>query len=153
MTYDEWRAKHPVAAAELVECFTDVVDPPGAQDKSEAWAQQRARFRIAQGGAMAWRNNVGALKDERGVPVRYGLANESKAVNDKLKSSDLILAIPRRITRQDVGTTLAQFGSVECKPPGWRYTGTPRERAQLAWLTLIRRLGGFATFSTGEVDL
>jgi hypothetical protein len=52
-----------------------------------------------------------------------------------------------------VGHTIAQFGSVEAKRPGWRYTGTPKEVAQAAWLALIVRLGGYATFSTGEFEL
>ena len=153
--YQEWAIRHPLAAAELQEMHTNLpwTVVPEAQGKSEAWAQQQVRLACAQQGAMSWRNNVGALKDTRGVPVRYGLANDSTAVNKEIKSSDLILAIPRDITAADVGSTIAQFGSVECKMPGWTYKGTPRERAQLAWLTLIRRLGGFATFSTGELEL
>ena len=45
-----------------------------------------------------WRNNVGVLKDERGVPIRFGLANTSKAVNGELKSGDLIGIRPVLIT-------------------------------------------------------
>lgn len=158
MTFTEWEQRHPEAAADLARCFLPTAPPP-APEKSEAWAQQQVRLQAARVGAFAWRNNVGATPARCGDcgaaqrPIRYGLANDSAQLNARLKSSDLILAIPRQITRADVGTTLAQFGAVECKAPGWGYTATERERAQLAWLTLIRRLGGMATFSTGVLEL
>jgi hypothetical protein len=153
VTFDEWSRAHPAAAADLARVFEAPPIVPTSDTLSEAWAQQHARMDIARQGAAAWRNNVGALLDSRGVPVRYGLCNDSAVLNEKMKSSDLILCIPRVITREHVGTTIAQFGSVETKRPGWTYTATPRERAQLAWMTLIRRLGGFAQFSTGKVEL
>lgn len=165
MTYEQWAGQYPQAAAALAQVLTaaDVV-PEGANGKSEAWAQQNARMSIARyqaGGvhAMSWRNNVGATPakcDECGAPqrpVRYGLANDSAKMNEKIKSSDLILAIPRIIQPQDVGTLIAQFGSVETKRPGWHFTGRGREAGQAAWLSLVKRLGGFAAFSTGDVKL
>lgn len=159
MTFDEWTARHPQAAADLAQCFTPDVVAQDVVSRSEAWAQQQVRLRAARAGAFAWRNNVGATParcpdcNEPQRPIRYGLANDSAKLNARLKSSDLILAIPRRITAADVGSTLAQFGAVECKAPGWTYTGNERERAQLAWLTLVRRIGGLAMFSTGDIEL
>lgn len=161
MTYDQWAIRHPAAAAELAGILTAAAqtDPDDGAGKSEAWAQQRARLQIAHGGALSWRNNVGATPSrcpscgERQQPVRYGLANDSAAMNSKVKSADLILAIPRVIQPQDVGRTIAQFGSLECKPPGWRFTGRGRESAQAAWAALINRIGGYASFTTGEVTL
>jgi hypothetical protein len=152
LTYDQWEAQYPQAAAALQEVFAPDASPvsPGP---SEAWAQQQVRMELARQGAMSWRNNVGALPDSRGVPVRFGLANDSEQLNKRIKSSDLILCIPRVVTPGMVGKTIGQFGSVECKAPGWKYTGTERERAQKAWLTLIGGMGGFATFSTGKVNL
>ena len=128
-------------------------------NKSEAWAQQQIRFKAAHVGAMAWRNNVGATParcpdcGEKQRPVRYGLANDSAKLNKNIKSSDLILAIPRQITPAMVGTTVAQFGSIEAKRPGWRFSGTEREQAQAAWHVLVQQLGGFAGFSTGDLEL
>jgi hypothetical protein len=159
--YVEWQTRHPLAAAELHQILGAIpwLAAEGAEGKSEAWAQQHARLGIAQQGAMAWRNNVGATPARCkacGVeqqPVRYGLANDSQKLNAKIKSSDLILAIPRVITPAMVGHTIAQFGAVESKRPGWTYKGTEREVAQLAWLELIAKMGGFATFSMGEVKL
>ena len=161
MNYAQWQAKHPRAAAELFGMIRDMPWPaPGdVSEKSEAWAQQQIRFKVAQLGGMAWRNNVGATPakcpdcGEKQRPVRYGLANDSPRLNERIKSSDLIAAIPRRITPDMVGTTIAQFGTIEAKHPGWKYAGTEREQAQAAWLALISKLGGFATFSTGDIEL
>ena len=161
MTYAEWEAKHPQAAAELfgVICAAPWPAPAEVDEKSEAWAQQQDRFKFAEAGGMAWRNNVGATPakcEECGAkqrPVRYGLANDSHRLNERIKSSDLIGAIPRLITPAMVGTTVAQFAAVETKRPGWRYTGTEHEQGQAAWLALISKIGGFATFSTGALEL
>jgi len=170
ITYEQWAARHPQAAAELNQMLGAVAWPPldvAVTNKSEAWAQQRARLNISHAGSMAWRNNVGATPAKvpvvcpkcnfkhtvKQAPIRYGLANDSQKLNAQIKSSDLILAIPRVITLAMVGTTIAQFGAIECKRPGWMYKGTEIEAAQLAWLQLIVKIGGYATFSTGEVSL
>ena len=167
--YAIWQARHPQAAAELNQLLGAVPWPAvtNTDGKSEAWAQQKARFDVSQQGAMAWRNNNGATATKtqtccpkcsfnftiKQPPIRYGLANDSQKLNEKIKSSDLILAIPRVIVPQMVGSTIAQFGAIECKRPGWGYKGTEAEVAQLAWLQLIAKIGGYATFSTGEIQL
>lgn len=160
--YNDWARRHPEAAADLQRVLGAVpwpVTPPGGNGKSEAWAQQQQRLKVAHAGAMSWRNNVGATPAKcpdcgaKRQPIRYGLANDSAQLNDKVKSSDLILAIPRVIRPEDVGRTLAQFGSIETKRPGWVYTGKGQEPGQAAWLALIKKLGGFAAFSTGDIEL
>lgn len=159
MNYAEWAQRHPQAAAELAQMLTGAVDGTAVAGMSEAYAQQQARLAVAQQGGMAWRNNVGATPTKcpncnaKQAPVRYGLANDSARLNQRIKSSDLILAIPRQITPDMVGSTIAQFGAVECKRPGWKYTGNGRESGQAAWLALITKLGGYATFSTGDLIL
>ena len=156
-TYDDWVAAYPEAAAALTPLLTAQVTHRNGG--SEARAQQRVRVSVAEQGGMAWRNNTGATPAKcpdcgaRQVPVRYGLANDSARLNERIKSSDLILAIPRVIRPEHVGTTIAQFGAVECKRPGWKYTGKGRETGQAAWLALIAKLGGYATFSTGEIEI
>lgn len=162
MDYNEWAARHPHAAAELQKIICPPAHypmDPDAAGKSEAWSQQQVRLKAAHAGVMSWRNNVGATPakcPDCGAPrqpIRYGLANDSSRLNAKIKSSDLILAIPRLITPAMVGSTIAQFGGIETKRPGWRYTGKGTESGQAAWLALIARLGGYATFSTGELNL
>ncbi len=100
-------------------------------------------------GAMLWRNNVGAGYSEEGDFLRWGLANDSEAINNVMKSSDLIGVQPELITQHHVGMTLGLFRAVECKKPGWHYTGTPREKAQLTFGTRVMSLGGLFEFSTG----
>lgn len=119
---------------------------------SESRNQSELREAIAHRGGRLWRNNVGALLDSRGVPVRYGLANDSKALNAVIKSGDLIGIQPRLVTADMVGTVIGQFISREVKATGWHYTGTAREQAQLRWAMLVNQLGGDAKFSTETLD-
>lgn len=124
-----------------------VPPPPNA---SEAWAQSMIRLEAPRLGIYLTRNNVGALRDKRGVPVRYGLANESSQQNEVLKSGDLIGIRPIVITYQMVGCTIGQFVSREVKHPGWSYGGRGREVAQFNWAALVTKYGGDAKFATGE---
>ena len=162
MIFREWAAAWgvPMAAVEDLERRVGLFGTElnsemlaATEGKSESWAQSAVRLEAAQKGLQLFRNNVGALRDERGVPVRYGLGNDSPAVNQKIKSADLIGIRPRLITSADVGRTIGQFVSREMKAPGWHYTGTGREVAQLAWANLINAKGGDAAFATGPGSL
>lgn len=126
---------------------------PAPGGKSEAWAQSAVRLEAGQKGVKLWRNNVGALKDSTGRVVRYGLANDSQAVNEVIKSGDLIGWRRVTITPAHVGHNLAQFVSREIKEPGWNYTGTAHEQAQLSWANIINAAGGDARFCTGPGTL
>ena len=123
----------------------DVV-PVAGKPLSEATVQTACRLEAPKHGDRLWRNNVGALKDERGVPVRYGLANDSKAVNDVIKSGDLIGIKRTLITADMVGSYLGKFWSREVKAGDWVFTGTPREVAQQSWANHVNALGGDAGF-------
>lgn len=127
--------------------------PPTVKGTSEAAVQSAVRLEASRKGVRLFRNNVGALIDARGVPVRYGLANDSKRLNDVLKSADLIGWRPLIIEQQHVGQCIAQFVSREIKAVGWHYTGNAHEQAQLAWAQLVVSAGGDAAFCTGEGTL
>lgn len=126
---------------------------PEKAGASEAAVQAVVRLEASRKGVLLWRNNVGALKDERGMLVRYGLANTTKGENTILKSGDLVGVRPVIIGPQHVGRTLGQFVSREIKEKGWQYSATPREEAQLAWASLILSVGGDASFCSGEGTL
>ena len=150
-----WAARHGVslqALAELQALFGMHGGhelPAEIKGTSEAAVQAAVRLEAARKGVRLFRNNVGALVDSRGVPVRYGLANDSKQVNEVMKSADLIGWRPLLIEPRHVGTVVGQFVSREVKAVGWRYTGADREPAQLAWAQLVTSGGGDAAFCTG----
>lgn len=121
--------------------------------KSEAWAQSVVRIEASQKGLKLFRNNSGALKDEGGRLVRFGLGNDSAKANEVMKSGDLIGVRPLVILPHHVGHTFGQFVSREMKPPGWQYTGEGREAAQMRWCNLVNSCGGDAAFATGAGTL
>lgn len=119
---------------------------------SEAGNQDDIREHFSLQGTRLWRNNVGVLPDKRGIPVRYGLANDTRQMNDGLKSADLIGWTPRLITPDMVGDVIAQMTSIEVKPDGWVFP-RPTDKAayahamaQLRWAQMIREEGGIAGF-------
>lgn len=134
---------------------------------SETGNQNRIREHYAALGYRLWRNNIGVLKDERGVPVRYGLANDSRQLNEQLKSGDLIGWRPRLVTPDMVGDVFAQFVSIDAKPDGWtfpnptnrviarktgeRMTAYEHAMAQLRWANMLRDEGGEAGFMIDPV--
>ena len=65
-------------------------DPPPIIGPSEGAIQGTIRLEASRKGLRLWRNNVGAFIDKNGNFIRYGLANDSKRMNDLIKSSDLI---------------------------------------------------------------
>lgn len=153
MTLEQWAIKHGVGLAALADLRAvmgaGTTTPHATDALNESGVQSRVRLEAARAGGLLWRNNVGVLQDDRGIPVRFGLCNDSAALNKKLKSSDLVGVLPITIQQHHVGTVIGQFWGVECKAPGWVYSGTEHEQAQLAWLQLVMSRGGRATFSTG----
>lgn len=149
-----WALRHGIAApalADLAELLGTVGG--GAPGASESRAQSEIRLASPGLGMRLWRNNVGVLTNEHGTPVRYGLANDSKALNARLKSSDLIGWRRLVITPAHVGSVVAQFTALECKAPGWRYSGDEREQAQARWGALVAADGGYFRFATGAAGL
>lgn len=154
-----WAARWsiPMAAIAELQVIYGTDGTPGddefAGKKSEAFALSQVVLEGARKGVRLFRNNVGVLEDRNGRPVRYGLANQSKEVNETIKSGDLIGIRPVLITQALVGATIGQFVSREIKEPGWHYAETEREIAQLRWAEMICALGGDAAFATGPGSL
>lgn len=152
----QWAARHGVSQAALAELRVMMgvdTDPAKCTAKagSEAAVQTGVRLAASRKGWRLWRNNNVALKDQNGRLVRAGLCNDSKELNAKVKSSDLIGIKPVVITPDMVGHTVGVFLAREMKKPGWEYTGTQREKAQKAFIDLVLSLGGDAAFSTGDL--
>lgn len=117
---------------------------------NERDVQAAVRLEYARRGYRLWRNNSGVMIAANGQAVRYGLANDSKALNEQIKSSDLIGWRPVTVTLGHVGLTLALFTSLECKASDWTLRpGDRRGQAQKRWLDLVAGDGGEARFITG----
>ena len=154
---DEWAKEFGVPPAAIAElrrrmglegsAAMPAPDTNAGAPGSEARQQGLIRLAAAENGLWLTRNNVGALLDERGLPVRYGLANESPAQNKAVKSGDLIGVWPKLIGPHMVGQVIGQFVSVEVKEEKWRYTGKGREVQQKAWADFVTSKGGVAMFA------
>lgn len=156
MIITEWAARHNIPAHMVAELRmmllgADLTPNVPAKPGSEAAVQNAVRLAASQCGGRLWRNNLGAGKLENGSYVRWGLCNESVAINSQIKSGDLIGVYPLLITPAHVGQVVGQFWSVEVKHPLWRYRGDSHEAAQLRWIEQIIALGGRASFSTGAL--
>lgn len=156
MTLEEWAVKHGVGLAALAElramwgdpcALGMMICPPNYT--TEAHVDDLVVIEAANKGVKLWRNNVGVLPGENGRPIRFGLANDSAARNAVLKSSDRIGIRPVLIGPGHVGQTFGRFVAREIKRPGWKYSGTQREVAQLNFIKLVLSLGGDAAFASG----
>jgi len=159
VSLQHWAARYGISREALAD-LADILGatPSGAvlnagASESEARVQSRVRLLAPMVNMRLFRNNVGALLDARGVPVRFGLANDSKVLNRKLKSGDLIGWERVSITPDLLGSTIARFVSFECKPSDWKYTGDEHEQAQQNWAALVVAEGGRARFIREPGDI
>jgi hypothetical protein len=142
------RANIPAAIQALAAAY--VHTGPAEDGMLESEVQKRVRLEGAKLGVHLWRNNVGAGKlADGGRFIRFGLANDSPALNKVVKSGDLIGGRPILVTPDMVGTTVLRFTSREIKRAGWKFSGTLEECAQLQWCNLINSLGGDAKIVSG----
>jgi hypothetical protein len=105
---------------------------------SEQTIQQHIRVACSRDGCRLFRNNCGVLRDQRGVPVRYGL---------QPGSSDLIGWRTIAITPEMVGQRIAVFCSIEVKST----TGRVRPEQQ-QWLDAVTAAGGIAGVARSVED-
>jgi hypothetical protein len=153
VTIFQWAHRHGLTQAAVAELM-QIIDPtfptgaPGPE-ASEAAVQANIQLEAARRGGALWRNNSGACVDQEGRQVRYGLANTSSKINEVFKSSDLIGITPVQIGGQIVGV----FTAVEVKAPGFKGPRSDREKAQNAFLTKVRALGGIGLFAQSVKDV
>jgi hypothetical protein len=93
---------------------------------------------LANHGCRLFRNNTGAIKDQTGRLVRFGLCRGS---------ADLIGLKPVTITPEMVGQTVAIFTAIEVKTP----TGKPTPE-QLHFINRVKQLGGIAGIARSVDD-
>ena len=149
----QWALRHSVsydALSELVGMMTrdDVESSVGTVvPGTEAWVTSQVRLEASSKGIKLMRNNVGACQDKTGRLIRYGLMNDSKQMNERIKSPDLVGIRPVLITQEMVGHTIGQFVGREVKEQGWSWTGTPHEVAQMRFHEWAVGLGADSCFA------
>lgn len=120
----------------------------------ESAVSQRLQLKCANLGVMVQRNNVGAMQDASGRMVRFGLMNETAAINKIVKSSDFICVQPVTITPDMIGQRIGVYVSLEAKKSDWRLTpGDAHGQAQAAYHRLVIAHGGRAGFVTCDADV
>jgi hypothetical protein len=158
-TLSDWAARW-IPPAQLPAALADLqrtIVPPSpdlpSNLTSEAGAQVAVRLEASRRGDVLWRHNVGALPDANGRWLRFGLANDTPAMNLKIKLGDLIGIKTHVVTLADLGKTHGLFYMREVKKPGWKWPRTPtaREVAQRAGIELVLSRGGDAAFTTGQL--
>ena len=147
-----WAKKNnitPQAVLELTQLLTATNNTAANTDSDgRLESEVTPEILIAAGsvGISLFRNNSGALKNpETGRFVRFGLGNISAKWSSHCKSSDYI--------GWRTVDGIAQFVAFEFKKPGWKYTGTPREKAQKKFIDAVNIAGGYAKFITRGEDV
>lgn len=125
----------------------------------ESVLQQSLRVAAPKNNAILWRNNNGAMFDETGRLVRFGLGHDSAKTNKFIKSSDLIGITEITITPEMVGKKVGVFTAVECKPSDWKFPRPTNKKefarcnAQKNFIDKVIGMGGMATFATKIEDV
>lgn len=153
-----WQVKHSVSMQALNELRILLAQPitsalnTSDAPLSEAAVQNNIRLTASRAGIVNFRNNSGAGKIEgESRFIRWGLCNDSKALNEKYKSCDIIGISPILITSDHVGRIIGQFWAREAKPSNWKRPSNEREFAQQRFIELINACGGDAKFSNGII--
>lgn len=123
--------------------------------KDESIVQQEIQIKAMNYKCHLLRNNSGALKDETGRLVRYGLGNVSQEHQARISSSDLIGFTKITITPKMVGKTIAVFTAIEAKREDWKINKklNEHETAQNNFLNFIKNNGGIASFCNSADQL
>lgn len=158
LVVDAWAQRwgiRPDAVAELKNWLSyKTPNKPDGQGKNEAEVQALIRIEASNQGHEMLRNNSGAMQDDTGRVVRFGLGNDSKRINNVFASSDLIGVTSMVVQQKHVGCTLGVFTVAEVKDPNW--TGpnpnNKREVAQANFINHVKAFGGIGGFCTSVED-
>jgi len=118
------------------------------ENQLQAWVRLHAKSEFQ---SLMMRNNSGSLPNpHNGIPVRFGLGNDSKQINAVFKSPDLIGITPIRCT---CGLTYGVFTALEIKKPGWiPNPNNPEYIAQRNFIDTIKSKSGIAEFIQSKED-
>ena len=158
LVVDQWAQRWGIpaqAVAELKESLTYQA-PLGRDPRAvtEADVQALCQIEASKFNSFLMRNNNGAWTDhENNRTIRYGLGNDSKRINDKRKSSDLIGITSVIVEQHHVGRVFGIFTAAEIKKPGWhQIPSDKRAEAQDTFHKFVRAYGGLAGFCRSTDD-
>lgn len=97
----------------------------------ESTLQKLIQLAVSDAGSVTFRNNCGMLKNEAGIPIKFGVGNPG--------GSDLLGITPVVITQDMVGQTIGVFTAIEVKTPTGRVSD-----AQHRFIQLVNNQGGRA---------
>lgn len=148
---EKWAKRHGISQMALFELY-GLFQPDGKPHEdgvSESATSKECELIAARAGQRLFRNNSGALKNEHGVMIRYGLGNTSQKINNVMKSSDYIGIKTVIITPDMVGSKIGQFMAIEMKRPDWHMTPSDkRAQAQATFGVVVENAGGIFSFIT-----
>lgn len=154
----DWANRHAIGGQAMAELYAIMGFTPETpielNGKAEAYVQSTIRLAAPAQGYMLGRNNVGALKDERGVPVRYGWLNDTAQLNKTIKTGDLLGYQSGWFRDYETcdPVRVAVFAMPECKRAGWEFNPKDaHEVAQLRAINMVLAAGGIACFTTGSL--
>ena len=104
----------------------------------ESNTQKLVMLAMSDEGALVWRNNTGVLRNEAGIPIRFGLCKGS---------SDLICITPVVVTQDMVGSTIGVFTAVEVKTLKGRVSPE-----QQTFIDAVNKAGGIAGVARSVED-
>lgn len=158
MTFIEWAERWRIPDQAIKElCESSLHVGPREPDDSEGAVQREIRLTAADTSRFAWgyhtylyRNNRGAGQLKNGSFVRWGLANDSPALGDRVKSGDNIGWEQVLIKPEHVGSVIARFLSIEVKRRDWKFAATAEECAQIHWASIVNAQGGRAVITNTD---
>jgi hypothetical protein len=154
----EWAEHWKIPAEAIAElCLTCLHEGPRENKDDEGVVQAEIRLKAGRTAFLPWgrqtylfRNNRGAGQLKNGSFVRWGLANDSKPLGERIKSGDLIGWEQILITQADVGRVISQFLSVEVKRRDWKFAASAEECAQVQWASIVNAQGGKAIITNTD---
>ncbi|EEO8517994.1 hypothetical protein G6K62_003844 [Salmonella enterica subsp. enterica serovar Rubislaw] len=150
-TLEQWAIRHGVSQMALYELYA-LYQPDGTPHEdgvSESATSKECELIAARAGQRIWRNNSGALKNEKGMMVRYGLGNTSAKINAVMKSSDYIGIKTKIVTPDMIGSKVGVFIAAEMKRPDWHMIPSDkRAQAQATFGAIVENAGGEFRFIT-----
>lgn len=156
----DWANRHAIGDQAMAELYAIMGYQPELPTEiegnaEESYVQSVVRLAAPIQGYNLGRNNRGALKNEAGVPIRFGWLNDTSALDKVCKTGDLLGYQSGWFRDYETcePVKVAVFAMVECKKAKWAgyNPNNERENAQMRAIQMVLAGGGIAGFTKGEL--